>query len=38
MFIIVHHVILKIAKITLVLVQGLTYGISGRFGAPEKNV
>ena len=36
MLIIVHHLILTIAKITLILGDCPTYGINGSFGSPEK--
>ena len=32
----VHHLILTIAKITLILGDCPTYGINGSFGSPEK--
>ena len=32
----VHHLILTIAKITLILGDSPTYGINGSFGSPEK--
>ena len=39
MFIIIHHLILIIGKITfLILGEGPTYGINGSIGSPEKSL